>query len=293
MIVPGRLGHVLCAGLLVAITAVSLPSVARSRPQRGTRRVSTVKGPYRRAPQVSILPGPYRRTARFIVTESGHGTWTTSYHSRPPNPGGAPDDDTAHDVSQETWAERFRAPLTLGPCRDGLPCLPAQLSGTSGTSSGQGVIDHVHIDGLYRFDDMSGRCRVRDATPRGVRLDSSLTPTRRGGSVRMTVSDPVASLWATFPSGCPRRGDSIDGLNDSYYTPGFSFAPGWGYDRWFTPRPVTLTLASLHRARRVVIRLGPAPANTPPVNCAPADPSVQRCRTAGDWSGVLTLTRAP
>jgi hypothetical protein len=174
----------------------------------------------------------------------------------------------------------------LGGCRDRLA-----LTGASGATRVTGHVDHTHIDGLFPADNVSERCAIAYATPaRAKNLAASLhfAFVRRRNAISVTALNPVAAALVGLGSQCPGQGDSIDGLLDNYFTPGFSFAAGFGPDRWFTSASVLVPLGLLHRARLVSLRLGATPAGTPPPHCdVPA--RNEQCATGGSWSGVLTL----
>jgi hypothetical protein len=55
----------------------------------------------------TVVPGRYTPQPRFVVTYDGSGSWSTVYHSEPPNPGGAHDTNDARDSSAEHWSLRF------------------------------------------------------------------------------------------------------------------------------------------------------------------------------------------
>jgi hypothetical protein len=219
------------------------------------------------AASASATPAPRAAGAlRFVVTYSGSGTWRTTYHSEPPNPGANHDTNDAHDSSSQRWSLRFQRVLTVASC-GGTGSCPVLLRGARGAAAVTARIDHIHRDGAIL---------VRYAP--------------RRNAVVIVARDPVIDALTVLPRQCPQQGDSIDGLLDSYATPGFSFAPGWGPDRWLSSRPAVIPLSRLRHASRVRIRLGPAPAGIPPRGCAVHDPAIERCHTGGSWRGVLTLT---
>jgi hypothetical protein len=236
---------------------------------------------------------PSRATMRFAVTYTGFGRWHTDYRSTSPNPGGAPDHNHAHDWSTQRWSLRFTSLLTLSGC-PGPGCSGVHsLSSATGTTSATGHIDHVHVDGLYRFDDVSERCRVSASTPAGARLAATLVvryrPASRSIVVRALI--PVEAALTLLPSACPSQGDSIDGLADNYFTPGLSFARGFGPDRWFLSRRVVIPVSLLDRMSSIRIRFSDTRMGTPPANCVVPDPARQRCHTGGFWTGVVALTK--
>src|SRR5207237_9108209 len=104
--------------------------------------------------------------------------------------------------------------------------------------------------------------------------------------------NPVSDVLLLLPTTCPGQGDSIDGLNDNYFTPGFSFATGYGPDRWFTSTKVRIPAKAFHHASRITVPLVDTPDGAPPADCALPDPSIARCKTGGSWRGVLTF-KAP
>lgn len=261
------------AALLIALAAPSVASAA----------------------SVSVRPGPERSPATFRVSYEGSGSWRTTFHATPPNPGGKPDANDARDASRQRWDLRFRRPLVVPACTpDPMACAAvAGPAGATGASQVVGRIDHRHDDGLYRDLDRRVRCTVRTRAPR-VRLPEPAVRVRYdAASDRFAIgaTDPVGSALGSTPAACPGQGDPIDRILDNYFVPGFSFAGEWGPERWFTPVPVSIPAATLLRAERIVIRLHDAPANTPPRGCARPNPRYERCTTRGDWSGRLVLTR--
>ncbi len=249
----------------------------------------------------SVVPAPYRPVAGFAVSYSGTGTWKTTYHAVPPNPGGMHDTNDAVDSSTQRWSLEYLARLTVPACgsstrspRDRCARLAGPRS-ARGPTSVVGLVDHTHVDGLYSFDDATDRCQLADAPPprTPVSVPLRLTYDPRHQSITITPSDPVFQALALIVQSCSGHVDGIDGLAANYFTPGFSFSPAYGPDRWFTPRPITIALATLHRAARITASLGPTAAGTPPANCAVRAPAVERCHTAGTWRGVLTLAAVP
>lgn len=242
------------------------------------------------APRYTVVAGSYAPQPGFVVTYNGSGSWRTIYHSEPPNPGGAHDTNDARDSSAEHWSLRFTRVLAIGRC--GACTNLASLNAALGATSASGSIDHTHIDGLYSFDNVSERCRVKAATPADMPLPATVSvhylPALR--SVVLTALIPVSRVLVLLPQGCPGQGDSIDGLADNYFTPGFSFAAGWGPERWFAAAPVVIPLSVLNRARRITIREANTAHGTPPAACAVDEPTYERCRTGGSWRGTLTLS---
>jgi hypothetical protein len=125
----------------------------------------------------------------------------------------------------------------------------------------------MHIDGLYRFDNVAERCRVKAVTPADTHLPATVSvrylPALR--SVAGAALIPVSQVLVLLPQACPGQGDSIDGLADNYFTPGFSFAAGWGPERWFAAAPAVIRILVRpnalgrrlvhHHSYRVVLRL--------------------------------------
>jgi hypothetical protein len=248
----------------------------------------------------TTVPGPYRPDARFVVRYRGLGVSETVFHGEPPNPGGADDTNDAHDFGAQAWILKFRRGLSLPPCgppADGGPDLCESVSGLSGATGETAVLGqvrHKHVDGLYRELDRVVRCTLRASTPAGGRVLASVDirylPASRG--IGVTAHNPVATALSLFPPQCPNQGESIDRILDFYATPGFSFAPSYDADRWFTSREVVVPAAVFHRSKRIAIALSDTPAGTPPKGCAVRDPSFERCRTGGVWRGVLTFVRS-
>jgi hypothetical protein len=249
-------------------------------------------------PAYTRVPGPYRADARFVVTYRGLGIYETVFHGEPHNPGGADDTNDAHDIGAQAWILQFRDRLALPPCgppAGGGPDACEQVTGLSG-ASGQtavlGQVRHKHVDGLYRELDRVVRCTLRSGTPAGREVEGSVgvryLPGPRG--IGVIAHNPVATALSLFPAQCP-QGESIDRILDFYATPGFSFDPHYGPDRWFTSREVVIPAAVLHRSRKITIALSDTAAGRPPRGCAVRDPSFERCETGGAWGGVITLAR--
>jgi hypothetical protein len=234
---------------------------------------------------------------RFAVAVTGSGHWATTYRSTPPNQGGAPDHNRAVDASTQRWAVRFSAPLVVPACgaaRSGDPCRHVRgLSGATGTNQSAGTINHVHIDGLFSQLNATERCAVRSAGIAGRVVPAALSVSYVPRTQRfvLTLRDPDANALLFMPSACPNQGDSIDGLYDNYFMPGFSFASGWGFERWYTSAPVSVKVATLTHRRQIVLRFGPTHRNAPPAGCAVAHRAWEHCRTGGAWSAVVTLRR--
>ncbi len=241
----------------------------------------------------SAAPAPAAAAMRFAVTYAGRGSYATVYHATPPNPGGRSDTNDAHDRSTARWSIRYVGALTLPAC---LACRPpAGLDGARGATMVTARIDHAHGDGLFPALDMAVSCRISGRPPAGARLAASLAVRVAAGgrAIAVTAGDPVAEATTALPLECPGQGDSIDGLDNSYAGPGFSFAPGWGPERWFTSRTVFIRLAALRKARRYAVALSGARSGVPPRGCAVRRPAVERCTTAGAWHGVLVFTALP
>jgi hypothetical protein len=236
-------------------------------------------------PAYTIVPARYRSTVQFAVTYRGSGSWHTVYHAEPPDGGGAHDTNDARDMSTQVWSLRFTHPLTL-------PRTASSLQGATGTTGATGSIDHTHIDGLYAFDNAAERCRVGAVTPPPGQLPVTVLvrylPRRR--AVSLTALSPVDDVLTLLPVGCPGQGDPIDGLADDYFSPGFSFASGYGPDRWFTSAPVLVPLAVMHRAAHIAVHFANTAAGAPPTACAVQQPSYETCHTGGSWTGTLVLT---
>jgi hypothetical protein len=94
-----------------------------------------------------VRSAAYRSAPRFTVSDAGSGSWSTTYHSEPPDGGGKHDTDTADDSSTQSWALTFSHRLPVARCRSRCRRI-VELGGATGHSSATGQIDHVHIDGL-------------------------------------------------------------------------------------------------------------------------------------------------
>jgi hypothetical protein len=249
------------------------------------------------APGYQVAPASARGQVRFAVSYAGSGSYRTVYHGEPPNKGGPHDTNDATDSSSQRWALRFGGALTIPTCQPQSdqasdPCQQLQgLDGAGGTATLAARVKHVHRDGLFKADSVGINCRLvrrgRIPTAQGPTLRLSYASTSQ--TLAVTVTDPISAPFERFPGSCPKQGDSIDGLLDNYFTPGFSFAAGYGPDRWFGATSVPVPLALFHRAAQITIRLHASPAGTPPRDCAVAHPTYERCRTGGSWTGVLTL----
>ena len=166
-----------------------------------------------------------------------------------------------------------------------------RLVGPHGTETATGVIDHAHVDGMIPADSASVSCRLQAATPRGARLSPWLGVRYmpRSETFVLTAFDPVIDVLTMLPAACPQQGDPTDGLFDSYYTPGFSFAPGYGPERWFQSGRITISSRVLHRSRLIKIPLSLTRAGSAPRDCGVQHPEYERCTTGGRWAGALTL----
>ena len=280
----------LAAGGLIALLAVAPSSAAAA-------------GAHSRAALAAYQAtrGPVRATARFIATYTGSGTYHTTYHATPPsdpnNPGGPHDTNDASDSSTQQWSLRYRNVLTVpacakhGPLKTD-PCWRVLgLFDASGTSTATGTIKHSHVDGLFAGDNATAQCQLSAATPRGALLTAAIRIlySRRTRTFALTALDPMVDALSRLPGGCP-QGDSIDGLYDDYFIPGFSFLHGYGPNRWFAGRTVVIPARVFHHSKTIAIPLAATPSGTPPADCAVADPSREQCSTGGAWSGMLKLT---
>jgi hypothetical protein len=150
----------------------------------------------------------------------------------------------------------------------------------------------VHVDGLYRILDRTVTCRMQGRTTARTAVAAAIGLRYLPGSraVGVTAYNPVGSVLTAFPAQCPGQGDSIDRIRDFYATPGFSFAGGYGPDRWFTSAEILVPASVLHRSTKIAIPLADTPGAHSPADCAVIDPSFERCATGGSWDGILTLT---
>jgi hypothetical protein len=274
----------------VALVAISLPLAV---PTIGEASAKT-----RLRQLYSVQLGGYRDVAQFRVTYSGSGKWATKYHSEPPNRGGAHDTNDASDSSAQRWGVTFTRVLSIPRCgrpRGGVadPCARlASLKGAMGTARTTGRVAHVHRDGLFRNQNASVSCRVRAVAPVGMRLTAAirLRYSPRSRSFAVTALTPIADVLNLLPGQCPGQGDSLDGLFDNYFVPGFSFSSSFGPERWFTAQTIVIPASVLHRATRIRVPLRNTRAGTPPASCAVKSPEFERCTTGGSWTGVLTFT---
>jgi len=241
-------------------------------------------------------PAPARgKSVRLTISYRGSGWWQTQYRSQPPNPGGAPDHNFADDSSTQRWSLRLAPALSLSGC--GHPSaasrcrVPGQLVAGSGSTEAIGAIDHRHIDGLFANQNAAVRCRVSSSPPTDRAVVVSVRYLARRRTILATAWNPVARALLLLPRQCPGQGDSLDGLDDSYFLPGFSFAPGYGAARWFASQTVAVPLARLRRRAPVTVRLSDTPRGTPPRHCAVRSVATEQCSVAGAWTGVLRFSR--
>jgi hypothetical protein len=247
-------------------------------------------------PAYTTAPGPSQDSARFTVSYKGEGSFHTTFHATPPNPGGKPDTNDAHDTSRQTWDVKYRGALTIPTCGSADPCTDlAGLDGLRGATRATGKVNHKHVDGLYRELDRTVKCKLSKAPSRKKPLAGTLSVRYipESDSIGISASDPVQTALELFPAQCPKQGDSIDRILDFYATPGFSFADRFGPEPWFASREVVIPAAVFHDSKTIKVPLHQTGAGTPPKGCAVRDPSFERCKTGGEWNGVLTLKSAP
>jgi hypothetical protein len=155
-------------------------------------------------------------------------------------------------------------------------------------------VSHRHVDGLYRQLDRTVKCRLRKSPSPRRRLEVALAlryiPETQ--SIVVSASDPLSTTLSLFPTQCPKQGDSIDRILDFYAIPGFSFNQSFGPDRWFTSREIVIPSEVFRGSSKISIPLSNTDAGTPPRRCAVENPSFERCKTGGAWSGVLTFKEA-
>jgi hypothetical protein len=251
-------------------------------------------------PMYTIKRGSHRNIARFRVAYTGAGGYATTYHSEPPNPGGQHDTNDARDSSTQKWALTFVHNAIVPACgrlrpRAADPCLKIRgLLGATGLNQAAGHVNHRHTDGVFPAQNRSISCDLSAATPAGRRLGAAvrLRYLRRPRAIGITALIPVADALSMLPGACPAQGDSLDGLFDNYFVPGFSFAAGYGPSRWFQSAEVIIPASAFHKAARIRIPLRLTHRGAPPRGCAVIHPAYERCTTGGAWSGVLVLTAA-
>jgi hypothetical protein len=267
-------------GLLAPATPAAPPAAAKPKPP------FTVKHSKK-----------YRKHPHFVVLYKGSGTWKTVYHSNPPNQGGNPDTNDAHDSSTQAWKLTFDGKVTVKPCGrpkggGADPCKGLKgPSAATGATTAIGQVDHKHVDGLFTSQNRSVSCKLSARTTPKQQQPASIgitySPAKR--TIAVTAYDPVSYVLSVLPSQCPQQGDAIDGLYDNYFMPGFSFSTGYGPDRWFTSAKVTIPANVFHHATEITIPFAATAAGTPPKGCAVQNPSYERCSTGGSWTGVLTF----
>jgi hypothetical protein len=257
----------------------------------------SIAAPAAAKPPYTATPGPNRPDARFVVTYKGKGSYATKFHATPPNDGGKPDTNDAHDTSTQAWDVKFRRKLLVPNCGQAQdfgddPCASLKgIAGARGHTNMTGKVNHKHVDGLYKQFDRTVKCTLRKTPSPKRTLDLTLA-TRyipESKSIAVSVSDPLMTTLSLFPTQCPKQGESIDRILDFYATPGFSFAQGWGPDVWFASKEIVIPASVFHHSAKIRIPLHLTGKGTPPPHCARPNPSYERCRTGGSWSGVLTL----
>ncbi|MEA2352217.1 MAG: hypothetical protein QOJ14_631, partial [Thermoleophilaceae bacterium] len=179
----------------------------------------------------TVKRAPYRADVRFAVTYTGAGLWRTDFHATPPNDGGDPDTNDAHDFSTQTWKVGFLERLEIPAC--GVPDLDNAdacdavegVAGARGATRATGRVDHTHVDGLYRQLDRVVMCRVQKHTKPTRKVDAGVDVTYSSATkaFAVTARNPVVTVLGRLPTACPDQGDSIDRILDNYFTPGFSF----------------------------------------------------------------------
>lgn len=232
-------------------------------------------------------PAAYRAQPVFQVSYHGAGRWHTDFHATPPNPGGAPDVNDARDTSEYSWSLAYAG--TVAP----VAAATGSLSAARGRTLVVGHVDHAHDDGLYPELDRTVRCTLKGSTAAGrlapARLDVRYDSRRRVYAFR--AGDPLSTVTTEMPTACPQQGASIDRILDQYFSPGFSFGPSGGPDRWLRSGAVAVPARVLQRSRIVMIALRDTRAGRPPRDCGVPDPAFERCATAGRWAGTLVLRR--
>jgi hypothetical protein len=252
--------------------------------------------PARAAAPYESIPGQQDPAPVFSVKYTGTSHTTTTYASQPPNEGGKADDNHVRDRSRQRWALTFPAGVAIPTCEVAGaddPC--AAVTGPTvadGKTSASGRIDHTHVDGLFRDLDSAAHCSVkaRRVSRRNVSARIGVVFDPAQAAFVVTAYNPLIDALALLPPTCPGMGDSLDLILDNYFTPGFSFADGYGSDVWFTSASIAVPASVWHGSSRIRLRLGRTATGTPPRTCAVVNPSFEQCRTTGDWSGVLTFT---
>ena len=254
-------------------------------------------GPAAAKPAYTATPGPNRPDARFVVTYQGAGSYATKFHATPPNDGGKPDTNDAHDTSTQSWDMKFKSKLLMPTCGQPQdfgddPCASLTgLLGAAGHTSMAGTVNHKHVDGLYRQLNRTVKCTMRKTpSPRrwlDVTLKTRYIPESQ--SIGLSVSNPLSTTLSLFTGQCPQQGDGIDRIADFYAIPGFSFAESYGPDRWFASKEIVIPAQVFHRSAKIRLPLHLTADGTPPRHCARQNPSYERCTTGGWWNGVLTL----
>lgn len=271
----------------LALAAVVLAAVAIQP------ALATAKAPY------TATPGAEQANPSFTVSYEGKGSYRTRFHAHPPNPGEKDDTNDGRDSSRQAWDIKFLKALAFpacGPPADGSadPCESVTpLNGARGPTSMSGRVNHKHVDGIYREFDRTVKCRLHVRPSPRRRLEAALAVRYlpESQSFALRAESPLVTTATLFPGQCPKQGEAIDRIANFYAMPGFSFAQGFGPERWFTSREVVIPASVLHGSSKITIPLRNTPAGTPPPHCAVQNPEYERCTTGGSWSGVLTLKR--
>jgi hypothetical protein len=257
---------------------------------------AAASGAARAKPPYTTTAGGNRPNAHFAVTYKGSGSYSTVFHGEPHNPNGADDKNDAHDSSTQSWDIKYRGGVTIPTCGDPTgdldPCNSlAAPKQAKGPTLATGRVNHKHVDGIYHSLDRTVKCQLhaRPSKRRWLPAVLGLRYIPESNSIGVTASTPLYTAITNFPSQCPKQGDPIDRILDFYATPGFSFADGYGPDRWFTSREIVIPSAVFHRSATVRIPLHVTGAGRSPKGCRVKDPSFEHCKTGGNWSGVLTL----